>query len=177
VTAVSYKAERCRSGFTVLELLIAIAIIGILTVMIFPSLATVRERAEKVICISHLRSLHISLGCYLNDRDIWPQGSYSLVGDEAAKFWTDALKDYGGGDIKTWQCPTLRRRLTGKGSDDPNVPKIHYTPTLFDDKPMSPRSWPKQPWLIEIGDMHHSGNLIIFTDGHVGSLRDFISFF
>lgn len=44
---------------------------------------------------------------------------------------------------------------------------IHYTPTMFDDKPGTARRWPTQPWLIERADAHGNGALICFTDGSI----------
>ena len=32
-----------------------------------------------------------------------------------------------------------------------------------------------QPWFVESGDVHGNGNLIIFPDGHVQELGDFLS--
>ncbi len=159
-------------AFTLVELLVVIAILGILATLLVPEMSTIRERAEKVICISHLRSLHVSLGAYLNDNDgVWPQCPDEAEGAAAEQFWFDALKDYGG-DPNIWLCPTLVRQLGADFATNADAPKMHYTPTQFDDNPMTPRKWAGQPWLIEIGDMHHCGNLMIRTDGAVQSLSD-----
>jgi prepilin-type N-terminal cleavage/methylation domain-containing protein len=156
-------------AFTLIELLVAIAIVGILATLLVPEMSTLPERAQKVVCISHLRSLHISFGAYLNDNEVWPQCPEELEGADEEQFWFDALKDYGG-DPNIWLCPTLVRQLGADFATNTEAPKIHYTPTQFDDNPMSPRKWASQPWLMEIGDMHHCGNLMIRTDGAVQSL-------
>ena len=159
-----------KEGFTLVELLVAIGLIGVLATLSAPQLGTARERIEKIVCIGHLRSLHVSLGAYLNDNEEWPQCPEDLEGETEEKFWFDALKDYGAQE-NVWQCPTTVRRL---GSDmdvsSSNIPKMHYTPTTFDDNPMSPRLWATMPWLIERGDAHHGGNLAIFPDGSVQSI-------
>jgi hypothetical protein len=54
---------------------------------------------------------------------------------------------------------------------DPNNVRIDYAATTFDDKPLTPHQWPKQPWFAEGGDVHGHGNLIIFTDGSISDLR------
>ena len=159
------------AAFTLVELMVTIAIIGILSTLLLPELSTLPERAGKVVCIGHLRSLHVSLGAYLNDNEIWPQCPDDAEGAAAEQFWFDALKDYGG-DPNIWLCPTLVRQLGSDFATNSEAPKMHYTPTQFDDNPMTPRKWASQPWLIEIGDMHHCGNLMIRADGAVQSLRD-----
>lgn len=167
-----------KAGFTLIELLVTIAIIGILVTLSAPELGTLRERAEKVVCMGHLRSLHCAFGAYLNDNEHWPQFPTDSTGTEVdlteaqeAQFWMDALKDYGVTE-STWQCPTMLR-LLGNEVNDPTAgaPIIHYTPTQFDDGPLTPRKWPGMPWLIEISDLHHGGNLMIRADGAVQSFN------
>ena len=81
---------------------------------------------------------------------------------------------------KQWKCPSLVRL---QGSPDPGLgeqskktkPKkqIHYLPTQFDSHPITPRRWPTQPWLMEIGNLHGQGPLMVFPDGAVISLNEF----
>ena len=156
-----------RAGFTVLELLIAIGIIGVLASLMFPEVGALRERAERIVCTGHLRSLHVGLSSYLNDYEMWPQCPDGLDQDGKAQFWLDTLKDYGIQE-KDWQCPTLSRIIATSAADTTTeAPKLHYQPSIFDANPMTPRKWLGMPWLIEIGDMHHCGNLMISTDGCV----------
>ena len=173
------RATRRSGGFTLLELLIVIALIGILTTLYAPQLGTIRERAEKVVCMGRLRSLHVALGSYLNDYEIWPQlptdstgKQQDLTTQQEEQFWFDALKEYGTTE-KDWRCPTLTRQL-GLNLGDPNsdIPRMHYTPTNFDDNPLTPRKYPSMPWLIEIADIHHGGTLMIRADGAVQPVTD-----
>jgi hypothetical protein len=52
----------------------------------------------------------------------------------------------------------------------PDVARIDYIPMPFDPKPTTPHEWPRAPWFVETGDVHGSGNLIIFTDGSISDL-------
>ena len=152
--------------------MVVMGIIGVLLTLFSPELGTMRERAEKVVCMGHLRSLHAALGAYLTDNEQWPQYPTDANGDEIElsqeqdeQFWFDALTDYGITQ-KDWQCPTLTRQL-GLTSGTSDAIKIHYTPTNFDDNPLTPRKWPGMPWLVEVADVHHGGCLMIRTDGAV----------
>ena len=61
--------------------------------------------------------------------------------------------------------------MQGLDYSKPENARIDYMPMPFDDKPTTPHQWPRQPWFVEVGDMHGNGNLIIFTDGSVSDLK------
>ena len=174
----SRKEALCSKGFTLIELLVTIAIIGILLTLSAPELGTLRERAEKVVCMGHLRSLHCALGAYVNDNEQWPQLPTDSTGAEVElsraqenQFWLDALRDYGVTE-KDWKCPTMTRLLgTDSSAADSDGFQLHYDAADFDGSPTTPRKWPGQPWVWEKADVHHGGTLMIRADGAVQTLQ------
>ena len=60
---------RSRNGFTLLELLIVIAIIMILAAMLLPSLRSAKESALAAVCRSNLGQIATALHGYLSDSD------------------------------------------------------------------------------------------------------------
>lgn len=65
---VSNRAAR-RSAFTLIELLIVVAIIGVLVGLLLPSLARARESARRAVCASNLRQIGTALIGYAGAND------------------------------------------------------------------------------------------------------------
>jgi prepilin-type N-terminal cleavage/methylation domain-containing protein/prepilin-type processing-associated H-X9-DG protein len=64
-----------RRGFTLVELIVVIAIIILLLAMLLPAIQKIREAANKVVCASHLRNIGSAMALYLSDsKQYYPSG-------------------------------------------------------------------------------------------------------
>src|SRR5579872_3193597 len=61
--------RRLKSGFTLIEMLVVIAIIAILTAILFPVFAQAREAARKTSCLSNMKQVGLATLLYVQDYD------------------------------------------------------------------------------------------------------------
>jgi prepilin-type N-terminal cleavage/methylation domain-containing protein len=160
-------------AFSLIELLVVVGIIVILALLAIPVVSTLTARAQRAQCMANLKTLAVGANLYLQQNGSWPQiPPAGDAGDETevAKAWVAALAPFRV-PAKAWICPTIEQALGSPDYTKPGNERIDYIATPFDDKPTTPHEWPRQPWFIETGDVHGSGNLIIFTDGSISDLN------
>lgn len=113
-------------GFTLVELLVVVAIIALLVSILLPSLGKAKEQAKMVMCLSNLKGLGLGFGMYTHENNDWYPQSCGAGG-------------YSGPDSPSWDFVTLsyygNRRMLHCPSDPPNgVPGIFCSrETLWND--------------------------------------------
>jgi prepilin-type N-terminal cleavage/methylation domain-containing protein len=173
---------RCRpvrfAAFTLMELMTVLVIIGILATMVFGAMSDLQYRADRASCVANLKTLYTGANIYVQQQGAWPQIDPQKMADgntAYAQEWITALQ--GSGVARNnWLCPSVQRLLHNPDVTLPKNIRIDYLATPFDEKAMTPYLWPKQPWFVERGSVHGDGNLLIWGNGQIVSLKEALQY-
>jgi prepilin-type N-terminal cleavage/methylation domain-containing protein/prepilin-type processing-associated H-X9-DG protein len=98
------------SGFTLTELLVVIAVIGVLATIIFPVIAITRASANSAGCLSNLRQIYVASASYCGDNkgDLVPIAAGTNSNGSDAKTWRYYLAPYLGDSptLDALRCPS-----------------------------------------------------------------------
>lgn len=114
-----------RDAFTLVELLVVVAIIGILAAMLFPGLKQMYKRAQGATCISNLKQLAIAINTYAADNGnlLPPSVNTSLLNNDQMN--ASPFKDLTNYGIvpgsKVFFCPTMTNDEYGMRKKNPTA--------------------------------------------------------
>ena len=113
------RLKNRNSGFTLMELLVSIAIIAWMAALLMPAFSRLREVARRTVCCNNVRQLVIAIELYGEDHygylpvtlTYWAnRGVYFSEGEVTHKPVIDALYPRYIGNPNVFYCPSLRHR-------------------------------------------------------------------
>ena len=117
-----------RAGFTLVEILVVIAIIGVLAALLFAVFSRVREKGRSASCQNNLRQIAMAMQQYVGDNDgIFPPAlvmADKSISNSKSSHWDDFIMPY----IKSraiFYCPTNQAESSWALSGD-SLPGYEY---------------------------------------------------
>jgi prepilin-type N-terminal cleavage/methylation domain-containing protein len=100
------------AGFTLVELMVVIAMTAVLTALLLPALSGAKEKARRAVCKNNLHQLYMVCDMYAgNNSDVLPSaadnnGNYHSIRLSDQTF-TNLVAGYAGGNSNIFYCPNL----------------------------------------------------------------------
>jgi prepilin-type N-terminal cleavage/methylation domain-containing protein/prepilin-type processing-associated H-X9-DG protein len=98
-------------GFTLVELLVTIAVIGLLIALLLPAVQSARESARRTQCTNHLKQIAISCLLHHDTKGFLPPGICVPIGNGSGEVFTSSCPDLDGNPA-TVDC--LPQAIPGK---------------------------------------------------------------
>lgn len=115
-------------GFTLVELLVVVAIIGVLAALALTAIGGMRQRANKASSASNLKQMGAAIGLYIADNGAFPlaNGGTSLPGRSGQRWWPSHIAPYAGNNPKIFWRPGASSNWDYLG-----VPLVSMSPLSF----------------------------------------------
>jgi prepilin-type N-terminal cleavage/methylation domain-containing protein/prepilin-type processing-associated H-X9-DG protein len=120
------SVQRKKRGFTLVELLVVVAIIGILVALLLPALSRAREAARNTTCKNNLRQIYVSLATHADNdpQERYASGAFDGFRDGCLDSfgWVADMVNAGAGKPSELLCASNPAKVNEKINDYFSIP-------------------------------------------------------
>jgi prepilin-type N-terminal cleavage/methylation domain-containing protein/prepilin-type processing-associated H-X9-DG protein len=118
--SIPHHRRSTLQAFTLVELLVVVAIISLLVAMLLPSLVRAKSLSKQAACLAHIRQVGVATFLMASDNNGWlnvTNRPYGPNGIDAwnVGYWIDAITNYGVAQLVAYQgkgCPSRSSKDT-----------------------------------------------------------------
>ncbi len=120
-----FKLKKTKTGFTLVEMLVVIAVIGVLAAIVYASFSNSRAQARDRIRMEHMKQLQVALELYKDKYGRYP--ARGCVSDQAVAPW------WSGNVVSSAQVAGCQNYIVGHANG------INFVPDFIEELPTDPR--------------------------------------
>lgn len=188
------KSRTVLQAFSLLEVLLVIAIMILLAALLLPTINQVKERGRQTTCLSNLRQIGMAIALYTEDNsDTLPIGAYNSQSATPTMQWDfswhNEILPYLQGKSGVLLCPSVGQPSDYRTSYGANPWVITYYASLpeatvlhpsavvavaehqTDDWNCAPWSWQYDPKHTYLTPRHGDRTEVLFLDGRVQTME------
>ena len=121
-------------AFTMVELMVAIGVTGILAGLLLPALCKAKAQARSTACVSNLRQIGFALSMYVGDFHHYPPDT-KWMATTLPWYTNQSLTSYAADQRKVFSCPA--HRLTVRPTADPR----YFSPSSYGYNSLGSARW------------------------------------
>ena len=150
------------AGFTIVELLVVILILGLLMSLLLPAIQAVRAAGQRTVCLNNLREIGLSTQIYVTTKDCYPPAYDNRT--NPVHRWMDCLTPYLNKGMAVYWCPADPNR-THLSEDSQII--LSYGVNVFNFTDNAHCFWyydPLGPGGVRSCNVKHPRQVILYAD-------------